>query len=181
MWALGIALIAAGAGLAVTSALAAGHRVQVLAVAQSISAGDVIEESDLSTARVASDPHLNPIPASERSQVLGMHAAVDLRPGTLLTQADLTSEGVPGPGQAIVGVALKPGQLPSRSLNRGDQVLVTGTPGQAHRAVVVEVGTPADDGSVVVDLAVPSYIAAAVANQVAGGHVALVLLPRAGG
>jgi hypothetical protein len=173
-------LIATGAGLAVTSTLAAGHRVRVLAIGQPVAAGDIITDADLATARVASDPHLAPISASRRTSVVGMHAAVDLRPGTLLTQADLTSEAIPGPGQAIVGAALKPGQLPALPLARGDQVLVTGTPGPAYRAAVVDVTTPGSDGSVVVDLAVPNTVAAPLVSELASGHVALVLLPRAG-
>ncbi|WP_182900997.1 hypothetical protein [Microbispora sp. H10830] len=69
-----------------------------------------------------------------------------------------------GPGQQLVPLALKPGQLPARGLRAGDRVLVAAEltdPGQETRAVVKDlpavvdrVGEADPDGVRVVDLLV---------------------------
>jgi len=123
VWALGLALICAGAALSAVITMAAADRVEVLSVVRPVAVGEVITSADLGVARVAADPQLDPIPASERDTVVGQLAAVDLRPGTLLTRNQLTSVAIPAAGQAVVGVPLRPGQLPARPLRPGDKVL----------------------------------------------------------
>jgi hypothetical protein len=193
VWGLGLALVCVGAALAAVMTLAAGGRVAVLSVVRPVAAGEAVTNADLGVARVPTDPQLDPIPAAERQSVVGRLADVDLRQGTLLTRNQLTSVAIPGPGQAVVGVPLRPGQLPARPLRPGDKILVIETPGPGatatsqapsvepvRGAVVVATGPPGADGSVVVDLVVSEDDSIALAGAAAAGRLSLVLLPRGG-
>jgi hypothetical protein len=116
--------------------------------------------------------------------------------GALLARAEFTASPVPQAGRALVGVGLHPGQLSARSLLPGDVVLVVATPGDTTqaaagpagkgsggrsasvRARVVDVGKPAADGTVTVDVTVPSDQGGAVAALASTGRIALVELGR---
>lgn len=183
----GLMLAAIGAVVAATTAMAAGDRSPVLVVTHDVAAGARLTDADLAVARVADDPHLHPVAASALASVVGQRAATALTAGTLLTRGMLSSQPAPAAGTAIVPVALKPSQLPARPLQPGDRLLVVpavadGAPQPASSvmpvaATVGEIGTPTDDGTVVLDLQVDEGQAALLAQLAAGGHVALVLLP----
>jgi hypothetical protein len=193
LWGLGLALIAGGGAAAAITVTAAGHRLPVLALVRAVSAGEPISAADLAVAHVAADPALNPVPASEEGMVTGLLAAVDLRPGTLLTREELSTVGIPTAGQALIGVSLKPGQLPARPLARGDRVLAVQTlvqtsvqdpasvkaAGAGLPAVVAEVGAAASDGTAVVDLVINQGDGPGLAQAASAGRLYLVLLPRA--
>lgn len=188
-----VMLAAGGAGIAATTAIAAGHRVPVLALARDVPMGATLTDGDLRIAHVANDPALQPIGAGARDQVVGRHAATALSAGTLLTQSMLTDTFAPGSGQALVAVALKPGEMPARPLLPGDHVLaVTGIDpntdstvangsGASLTVVVADVGRETADGTVVVDVVVGAADAATLAREASAGRVALVLLGPAGG
>lgn len=189
---LGLALVMGGGAVAAATTMAAGDRAPVLVVVRSVDAGTAIEGADLGVARVAPDPQLDPIPAGRRGEVVGQVAGVDLLPGTLLSPPQLEAVAIPGPDQALVGVALAPGRLPARPLRRGDRVLAVVAPGQAavgqsgsveptnaRPAEVVSTGAAAPDGTVVVDLSVAEGDAAQLAAGAAAGQISIVLLPRA--
>jgi hypothetical protein len=182
-----------GGAVAAATTLAAGDRSPVLTVVRPVDAGTTISARDLGQARIAADPQLDPIPADQRQRVVGQVAGVDLRPGTLLTASQLDAVAVPGPEQALVGVALTPGRLPARALQRGDRVLAVITaadaavggsapagadPPATRAAEVVSTGHPASDGTVVVDLLVSEADAAGLASDSAAERISLVLLPR---
>jgi hypothetical protein len=104
-----------------------------------------------------------------------------------------------GPGEVVVGLALKPGQLPAGQLRPGDTVkaygVVTGGaaasgasgPGRgvlASSARVYEIGG-GDAGSVgestvQVSIVVDDAEAGPLTQAASNGNVALVLVPRAG-
>jgi hypothetical protein len=174
---------------------AAGHRVAVLAVARPVHIGQTLTAGDLVVARVAADPALRPVPAADRDRVVGRVAAVQLRPGGLLTADEVTGTPIPGPGEQLVGVPVKPGRWPARGLVPGDRVLAVPTPaeqtaGQADAAAspvgepvqarVAEVGPPDPGGTVTVDLAVDERVGPVLAGWGSAGQVALVLLPAGG-
>jgi hypothetical protein len=172
----------------------AGDRAAVLAVAQNVPVGTTITASDLTVAHVAEDSALSPIRASDESSVVGQVAAVGLPAGSLLVRSDLTATAIPAAGTQLIGVAVKPGQLPARPLVAGDKVLVAETPGdftgsgggtdgsiRTIPAVVVDVGTPESDGTVVVDLLVASAQGPQVAAIASTGHVALIEQPAGSG
>ena len=110
--------------------LSAGHRVSVLAVARAVPVGAVLGRTDLSVTRVSISGG-QAIPVSEASSVVGRRAAVGLVPGSLLVAGDVTSRSAPPPGLSVVGVAVKPGQVPAGGLVPGDavDVVFTSSPG----------------------------------------------------
>lgn len=193
LWAAGAALVALG-GLAASGLVTrAGDRVEVLAVARTVPVGQTINAADVTVARVPADPVLAPVPAAQRDRVVGRVAAVELRPGTLLTADEVTDTAVPGAGEQLVGVAARPGQLPARGLRPGDQVLAVPVPGDQARADetaagagepvsgrVVQVGPPDGEGVVTVDLLVGQDTGARLAGLASTGRLALVLLPAQG-
>jgi len=110
----------------------AGHRHGVLAVVRKVSAGMAISSYDLTVVQAALPGSVAAVPASEASRVVGRRAAVPLSPGSLLFPADLAPEAVVQPGEALVGLALKSGELPAEGVWPGEYVAVvlTNPPGQ---------------------------------------------------
>jgi len=166
------------------------RRSEVLAVARPVAAGQVVQAADLRVVRAPSIGGVSPLAASAESRVVGRPAAVSLVPGALLVQADLGSGSLVGAGQAVVGVALKPGQLPG-VLRPGDRVLVVDTGSSQVSAGGLSSGSPAPPvtasvlslsaspdgtGNSVVSLVVFEGDAPSVARLAAGGRVSLVLL-----
>jgi len=199
--AFGLILVLLCAGVLTVMFTRAQHRSAVLAVARPVAAGEAISDADLRVAHVSEDG-LTTIPAAQLGRVVGQIAAVDLRPGMNLTPDVLHGSAIPAAGYMVAGVLFKPGQLPGRALRAGDQVeLVTTASGQpsassantasssspgatatTRRAQVVT-ATPVSgtaDGSVVVDLLLAEADGPSVASDGAAGHLALLLLPRAG-
>jgi len=190
---MGVLVCFVGAVLFGALHLRLDHRAAVLALARPVAAGEVIHNGDLRAARV-SVGGLATISAAERSSVVGHVAAVSLAPGSLLVRSELGSASTLAVGQAIVGVALKAGQLPG-VLHPGDRVLVidtgsavaTGTSGASSSSgssrvvgTVAAVSEPTDSpGVTVASIAVAQADAAAIATAAAAGHVSLVLLPSA--
>ena len=191
LWVAGVALVAVGGLAAATLVERTGDRVEVLAVARTVTVGQTIGQGDLTVARVAADPALQPVAASELPEVVGRTAAVELRPGTLLTGGEVTDAAVPGPGEQVVGVAARPGQLPARTLRPGDRVLVVPVPGDQTRtdtdagdarpvgesvpARVVQVGPADAEGAVTVDVVVEAAVGPRVAALASTRRIALVL------
>jgi hypothetical protein len=198
------ALILAGLLLAlvcgtVTAAayLRVGGRTAVLAVAHDVPAGRTVTARDLTEARISYDRSLHAIPAKLRDQAVGRVAAVDLKAGSLLTREQLTTATVPGPGDAIVGVALKDGQFPADQPQPGDMVTVLLVPPASGGATAAARGSSGGDvvlvpvarvfsarassaasnDVTVVSLVVHQNQVAAVARAQATGQVAIALLP----
>jgi hypothetical protein len=88
----------------------AGHTTEVLVVAGPVPAGHVIEPGDVQAVRLSGS--VRAIAVSDLGSVVGQTAAVDLVGGQLLNRDMLTAAAVPAPGQSMIGLALKPGQLP---------------------------------------------------------------------
>ena len=182
--ALGVFIVTAFSLVAVTLFSGAGERRAVLAVQNTVAVGAPIRAADLTVVRVSVDPGVRVVPASERAKVLGRVAGVTLRPGTLLSPAQLDSGPALAAGRAVVGLALKPGQYPP-GLRPGDSVLVVVTPPATltpsdgttaaeaavlrSRVTAVEPRGPADPAEIVsVEIPeqnVPGVIAAAAAGR----------------
>lgn len=187
---LGVALAATCGILAAKAASAAGDRLPVLALSHDVAFGAPITSADLVVARVARDPALSPLSASARSRVIGEFAASDLRAGSLLTATMLTTQQMPGPGQALVPVTFRAGQLPASTLVAGERVQLVTTPqtnsvdtesgsstanGTTRIATVLKVGAASSDGSTTVDLLVGEPDAAGVAIDAAAGRLTLIV------
>ena len=188
---VGVLLVFVGALVFGALHLRLDHRTAVLAVARPVSAGEVIHDTDVRVVRVAAGG-LATVAAQDRASVVGHVAAMSLAPGSLLVRSELGSSSNLQAGQAVVGVALKAGQLPG-VLRPGDRVLVvdTGTAtgsspsasastsaGSRVEATVAAVSEPPDSpGVTVVSLTVDAADAPAIATAAAAGHVSVVLVP----
>jgi hypothetical protein len=195
--ALGVLLVV-GCAIGFSSVwLKAGGRQQVLVVATNLSAGHVLASSDLRTVQLSTSSGLAPIPASEAPSVIGHPVALPLSAGSLLTVGDLGPSALPPGGQAVVGLALKPGQYPPE-LAAGDRVLVVVVSGTASSGSSASASSVADapieatvigvdqapstsSNSVVVSVQLAEGNGAAVAAAGSGGNVSLVVIPAGSG
>jgi Flp pilus assembly protein CpaB len=168
---------------------------EVLAVARDVPVGSTITADDLAVANVPSDPNLSPIPAAQRSEVVGMVAQVPLTRGGLLTRAQVGTGTGLAAGEMLVALPLKEGQFPARGLTPGQRVLIVPTPGatgsisgagatgatseRPTEATVAEVG-PANPTTqvTVVDVRVREADGPTVARLASTGSLALILLPE---
>ena len=186
--ALGLALVALSVLASVYLVSMLGQTYPVLAVTADIPRGTQIEPSDLAPVDLPlGTTLLEPVPADQLEQMTTMIAAVDLRPGQLLTLNSLVEEIEPAAGQSVVGIALAPNQMPgTRALVAGDSVRIVETPATGGEPpttapfsiAAVVIGTepsPIGDGSVVVDVEVTSANAAPLAARAATGRVAIVI------
>ena len=115
--------------------------------------------------------------------------------GTLLTRAQLTELAVPAPGEQLVGIELKPGQLPARTLRPGDAVMLvvvppsslvgvpdpqTGDTGRPATIPATVAGTvpPQTNANVRVDVAVSQSDGPTVASMAAAGRIVIVVTTR---
>jgi hypothetical protein len=195
LFALGVVLVALCAVVAYLLVVTAGVTRPYLAVAHDVPYGTTISAGDLTVVNVNPAAGLSPIPASDRDKVLGKHAAADLFAGTLLTRAQLADKAIPAPGQQLVGVELKPGQLPARALRPGDAVILVVVPptglagvpdtqsgGTARPATipatVAGAAPPQTNGNVRVDVAVSQSDGPTVASMAAAGRLVIVLTTR---
>ena len=188
VFALMAALVAAGALGTAFAFTSVNDTQEVLVVANDIKRGETIEAGDLTVVRVSVDPALTPVPGSQKAELEGSRAAVDLWAGTLLTEQAVTDSLVPGEGESLVGISLTPAQMPSEPLYGGDAVRIVTTPGDQGEvtdeepvtieAVVVGVSRFEETGETVVDVSVPEREAADLAARAATGRVALVLDAR---
>jgi Flp pilus assembly protein CpaB len=175
-------------------ALAAGvsfsnvaNRTPVLVVARPVTAGQVIQSTDLREALVGSDAQGATIAADRRSSIIGRTAGVDLVEGAILAPAQLADGPAAGTGQAVVGATLKEGQFPVE-LSVGDRVLAVrlpsasatagGDPPTPISATVVGVRPLDAGGGVAVSLAVTPNLAPELAVAGARSELSLVLAPR---
>ncbi|MEO3797818.1 SAF domain-containing protein [Nonomuraea sp. B10E15] len=157
-------------------------------MARDVPVGQQIQAQDLRTVALGVDAAVQSVDATGKSTLIGKRAAVNLKAGSLLSPAHVTETLVPGPGEVVVPVALKPSRLPARGIQPGDRVVATavssGEAGrglaQDHQARVDRVGQPDADGLIVVDLIVPAAAGTALARHAAEGTVAIVLQSRAG-
>ena len=192
---MGVVLVVVCAVVAYLLVVTAGLTRPYLAVTHKVPYGAILRDSDLTVVDVNPAAGLAPILASQRDEVVGKHAAADLFPGTLLTHDQLTDLAIPAPGQQLVGIELKPGQLPARTLIPGDAVVLvlvppstlTGVPDpQASSnsrpatisATVAGAAPPEANGNVRVDVAVSQVDGPTVAAMAAAGRIVIVVTTR---
>ncbi|MFF4344757.1 SAF domain-containing protein [Kitasatospora sp. NPDC001540] len=186
---LSVALIAVGGLVGAMTLTAAGQREDVLVVAKPLAFGQVITRDDLTVASISLDPALKPVSAAQLDSVVGKHASAQLLPGTTLTKGSVTTDALVQPGQQLVGIQVKPGQLPATALVPGQKVVIVSTPGQNPAAdpgasagapstlpaQVVRVGSPDSSGSLTVDVSVDANAGATVAARASTGNIAIIV------
>ena len=193
---ISVLVVLVGGLLAFAGGQVLTRHTQVLAVAQDVPVGATIKDSDLTVASVTKDPTLSPIPASQRSQIVGMVAQVGLVNGELLTRAQVGPSSGFTAGQQLVALPLKQGQFPARGLTPGQKVLIVATPGtngatgngsgsssssvaaQGITGTVAEVGAMNQATQVtVIDVQVNTDSGVEVAQLASTGNLALILMP----
>lgn len=189
-------LLMIGCGLAVALLVSrAGDKVTVLAIGKPVAKGEVVERGDLVTLSVAGVP--GAVEATELDKVVGKTAATDLTAQQVVTEQMVTSDPVPGEGEALVGLSVDPARAPAAGLAAGDSVklVAVGDPKQtsdddgldspevlAEAAEVYSVEASAGaDGSTLLTVIVPSEKAARIAAYSTGGRVAVVETAAAAG
>lgn len=191
--ALGIILVVVGAVVAYLVFSAVGVSRPSLALTRDVPYGAAITAGDLTVVNVNTASGLAPIPAADRSQVIGMHAASDLYAGTLLTRPELTTVTIPAPGQQVLGLELKPGQLPG-SVKVGNAILlaivppssldgIPATPSSVTAITTINATVAAGpvretDGNVRVDVAVDAADGPTVAAMSAAGRIVIIVTTR---
>jgi hypothetical protein len=193
--ALALLLIVGGALGAVYLVVQNGHRVAAIEITQPVGAGQQIPLSAMREVEIAPGGGLGYVPWSDASQVNQFYAATAIPPGTLLSSAMVARTNNLAAGKAVVGLALKDGQLPD-GLQAGDHVNVyevsdaaqscPGTAGSvlATGAVVLGISAPgaaASQSAIDVRVALDPAAAGAVACNAANGNVGVAMLPQPGG
>jgi hypothetical protein len=193
--ALAVLLIIGGALGAGFLVIQSGKRVAAIEISQQIGAGQQIPLSAIQQVQITAGSGLDYVPWAEASQVARYFTVSTIPPGTLLTRAMVATTGTSVAGRAVLGLALKDGQLP-HGLQDGDHIDIYQVsdaqetcPGGAGgtlaaNAVVLAIGAPsATSGSTAVadvEVAVNPSDAGPVACNAANGIVAIAVLPNGG-
>ena len=122
-------IIALGLILATLASLGATYFVRragtpqsTLVLVRAVGAGQVINRSDLGVVKLTGAEQLGTLSPEQSTEVVGRRAAADLPANSLLNRADITAALAPRAGDNLVGVALKPGQMPVSGIAAGDIV-----------------------------------------------------------
>ncbi|MEV5706622.1 hypothetical protein [Actinoallomurus sp. NPDC052274] len=191
MAALAVLLIVGGALVSAYLVMASGQRVPVIRIAKPVAAGQRIPASALEEVQVSATGGLDYIPWRDRVKVTQTYATVTLVSGSLLTNGMISTAASAAKGTVVVGLALKPGQLPAGGLHPGDRVAVyaVAVQGQtgiaagavlAPAAMVYDVAEPGQNDvqsdQVQVSVTVPTDEAPLVTQAASAGAVAVAVL-----
>lgn len=182
----GVLVLAASAALGGALAVRGDHTTAVLTLARPVTAGQQLTADDIAVAHL-SGSGVHGIAASFAGALVGDTVVATLPAGTLLTAPMVAHDSLPGAGEQVVAVALKPGAFPP-DLAAGRSVSVlqvspAGGGGGLAPAVLVPsarvllVDPEPSTGVTVVSLVVDAGHALAVAQASASGGVSLSLLP----
>ena len=193
MAALAVLLIVGGALISAYLVMASGRRVPVISVSQPVAAGQRIPASALQEVQVSATGGLDYIPWADRAKVTQTFATVTLVKGALLTNGMISADSSVAKGSVVVGLALKPGQMPAGGLHPGDRVALYAVASQggqsgtqsgsvlAPAATVYDVVQPGENDiqadQVTVSVTVPVAQAPEVTQASSAGAVAVALLP----
>jgi hypothetical protein len=189
--ALALLLIVGGALGAAYLVLQNGHRVAAIEITQPLGAGQRIPPSALREVDIAVGGGLSYVPWNEAGQVSQFYAASAIPAGTLLGNSMVARVNGLATGKAVIGLALKDGQLPD-GLQAGDHVNLyqvsdatqscPGAPGStlASNAVVLGISVPPAATSapaIDVRVALDPSVAGVVTCNAANNNVAVAVLP----
>lgn len=195
---LGVALVAVF-GLAGWWLATQGATPQTVVVAvKPLTAGQPITADQLGTTQITGGTEAKTIDSIQLGGIPGQYPIGDVPAGTIISPDTLVSKITPEEGQSIAAVGVKPSQMPAIGLSSGDKVTVVVTYGQAGdggdgsgqgseapksaiapgttwAATVVSVGSPADDQTRTVDLALSDKAAAELAAAAGTGRVSILV------
>jgi hypothetical protein len=160
---------------------------QVFVTATDIDRGATLTAQDLTTISVTPNQQLNAFTRAQAEDLIGQTAAVELPKGSLITEQSVSPSLVVPEGQAMVGIALKPSQLPSAPLRAGDRIVITSIAQQGGAEptsaddveAIIANATEKDQtsGLIIVNALVPQSAASDVASRAAAGMVTIYLKP----
>jgi hypothetical protein len=190
LFALAILLVALGAGAAGLIVVRADARVQVIEIVQGVNQDAQIPAGAMREVDVSADNGVIFVPWSAAGQVAEDFAATTIPAGTLLTKQMVNGKPTRAADEDLVGLSLKPGQLPA-GLQSGQEVeafaIGSGcgkTPGETltPRAEVTDViGSATSSGTTeLVTVAVQQADAPVMTCSASNGNVGLALLPGNG-
>ncbi|GAA3132001.1 hypothetical protein [Streptosporangium carneum] len=188
--ALALLLILGGALATTLLVLRSGDRVSAIEITQQIGAGQRMTTAAMREVPIA-NTGVHYVAWADRERVAQNFARVTLLPGTLLTGEMVVSASRElGPGKAIVGLSLKPGQLPI-TLDVGDRVQVIYVPARGgeggtqsrilaqsallHKMRTVSGGAPSGQVAIIVD----AKDAPVISAYASSGEIAVAELPGA--
>ena len=189
--ALAVVLILGGALAVGYLMLQNAKRVEAIQITQQIGQGQQIPQSAMQEVQVPANTGLHYVPWSQASQVARFFAAETIPSGTLLTSNMAVRTNQLTNGKAVMGLALKDGQLPS-GLTVGDRINIyevsdaseacPGAPGSllSGDAVVLGVSTPSSSSSSAVadvEVAVNPATAGRVACNASNGILSVAVAP----
>ncbi len=182
-----VLLVALSALAAVVLFSRAASRDPVLALANEVERGQVVNAGDFQVVYVGTDDPVATVSADELATLTGLTAVADLEAGTIVTPSHFLARNVLGPGEGVVGLALSAGEYPTLRLAPGDLVDVIRTavePGDAGvvlvaAAEVFDLAELRTQGQRFVSLRMPVGAAAEVARAAADGRIRLVLVAGA--
>jgi hypothetical protein len=163
----------------------------VLATRTAVPAGGTVTKANVRVLRVRSSKEervADAVGAAELTKVDGWVARQAIPSGSILLHSELSpTGGAPAAGQALIGLGLKPGQLPSQGLSVGDRVGIVDVPSATGQqgpppAPVPVVAAPVwsistdQSGDTEVTVLVPSSLSTALAGAAARGELAVIRL-----
>lgn len=177
---LGVLLGVVGALLGWFTYNQATQQITVVALARPVTFGQPISDLDVRPAFLPAASDVSNVPWSEVAGVVGRTAATDLYAGQVLPLEAMRTEPVPVEGDAVIGIPVGPGQVPTTPLAARDEVLVVrpDDAGSTVRAVVLAVGSPDVSGRRTIDLLVPDGTVPALARAAGDEGTLLVLVAR---
>ncbi len=162
----------------------------VLAMSQTVYRGEVIEATDLTRTVIQGDAFPDAVPAGRQEQLVGQRAAFDLPAGSVLAGSSVTTQTIPGPGTAVVGLKLATGRAPDGLLLPSAPLRLVALPpsaenagpadkltGKTYSARVVDQAPGVDGTSIVVNVEVTGAIAPTIATLAAQDRIAVVRDP----
>ena len=160
----------------------ASDRTQVLSVVEPVVAGEPIPDTAIGSTGVSNDDGFGRIYLeSQRAEIVGAVAVVDLEPGDLLGPSMVTNKPDTFSGERLVGAVLRAGRYPAE-IQRGDEALAVSIVDRAATAppavpvrVVSVVLSETDEASVT--LAVADSDAAVVGTWAGTDELVVVVRP----
>jgi len=151
--ALGLLIIAVFGLASLWWFTSATEKVEVLALANSVERGEVLELEDLVVVSINTDDVLATIDKFGAAQIVGRVALTDLATGTLITPSQFAADDAIELGEGVVGLELDAGQVPALRLLPGNTVSVVLTP-RPGSTEELRAGGALDVGEVLVEAAV---------------------------
>lgn len=180
----GALVVAVGALLGALLFSQSSDSVTVLAVRDSVAAGQTIERDNLISTSVSGVD--GAVPVENVDDIVGTTVVFGLADGQVVTTAAVTDDPLPPAGQAVVGLALTSAQMPGDGLAAGDLVRVVAVPapdeagaGEAtilvDRAQVVSIQrNETSEAAALVTVLTPEGQAGALATASATGRAAVI-------